>query len=89
MRYWSGEIPHVLHESSLHPQKITVWCGLHDSGVIEPYFFVDINDCHVTVNGHRYRAMITDFSLARIGKLGNGRHVPIGRCHKPQATQHT
>lgn len=61
MRYWSGENPHVLHESPLHPQKITVWCGLHAGGVIGPYFFVDDNDRHVTVNGQRYRAMITDY----------------------------
>ena len=61
MRYWPGENPHVLHETPLHPQKITVWCGLHAGGVIGRYFFVDDNDRHVTVNVNRYRAMITDY----------------------------
>lgn len=61
MRYWQGTNPHVLHESPLHPEKITVWCGFHAGGVIGPYFFVDDNDRHVTVNGQRYRAMIEDY----------------------------
>lgn len=38
MRYWTGENPHVLHETPLHPQKITVWCGFHAGGVIGPFF---------------------------------------------------
>ncbi len=61
MRYWSGNNPHVLHETQLHPEKITVWCGLHAGGVIGPYFFVDDENRHVTVNGNRYRAMLTDY----------------------------
>ena len=40
---------------------MTVWCGFHAGGVIGPYFFVDENDCHVTVNGERYRAMLEDY----------------------------
>ena len=61
MRYWSGENPHVLHKTQLHPQKITVWCGFHAGGVIGPYFFVDDANRHVTVNGERYRTMIRDY----------------------------
>ncbi|XP_065368973.1 uncharacterized protein LOC135961402 [Calliphora vicina] len=51
MRYWSDSNPHVLHESSLHPEKIKVWCGLWAGGVIEPHFFRD----------DRYRSMITEY----------------------------
>lgn len=61
MRYWSGSNPHELHESTLHPEKITVWCGLWAGGVIGPYFFRDDQDRHVTVNGNRYRSMITEY----------------------------
>ena len=61
MRYWSHSYLHVLHESSLHPEKITVWCGLCDGGVIRPYFFLDYQDVHITVNGNRYRSMITQY----------------------------
>ena len=60
MRYSLGENPHVLHETPLHPQKITVWCGWLAGGVIG-HVFVDNNDRHVTVNGNRYRAMIADY----------------------------
>ena len=61
MRYWADNNPHVIHEAALHPEKITVWCGLYAAGVIGPYFFVDDNDRHVTMNGNRYRDMINDF----------------------------
>ena len=61
MRYWSDSKPHVLHESSLHSKKITAWCGLWVGGVIEPYFFRDDHGRHVTVNGNRYRSMITEY----------------------------
>ena len=27
MRYWSDSNPHIRHESSLHPEKITLRCG--------------------------------------------------------------
>ena len=51
MHYWSATNPNVLLETSLHPQKVTVWCGFHAGGVIGPYFFVDVNDRHVTICG--------------------------------------
>lgn len=43
---------HVHNEKPLHPQKITVWYGLHAGGVVGPYFFVDDSGRHVTVNGN-------------------------------------
>ena len=61
MRYWSVANPNVLLETPLHPQKVTVWCGFLAGGVIGPYFFMDENDRHVTVNGERYRAMLEDY----------------------------
>ena len=60
MRYWAATNPNVLLKTPLHPQKVTVWCSFHAGGVIGPYFFVDENDRHVTVNGERYRAMLED-----------------------------
>ena len=51
----------MFHESPLQPQPITVWYGLHAGGVIGSYFLFVDNDRPVTVNGHRYRAMITDY----------------------------
>ena len=53
--------PQVLHESTLHPKKITAWCGLWTGGVIGPYFRRDDQDRHFSVNGKRYRSMITEY----------------------------
>ena len=69
MRYWSVTNPNVLLETPLHPQKVTVLCGFHAGGVIGPYFFVDENDRHVTVNGERYRAMLEDYLWPELNKL--------------------
>ena len=68
MRYWSATNPDVLLETPLHPQKVTVRCGFHAGGMIRPYFFVDENDRHVTVNGERYRAMLEDYLWPELGK---------------------
>ncbi|XP_033225886.1 uncharacterized protein LOC117178566 [Belonocnema kinseyi] len=40
MRYWSGSNPHELHESTLPPEKITVWCDLWGGGVIGPNWMI-------------------------------------------------
>lgn len=69
MRYWSAANPHVVHETPLHPQKVTVWCGFHAGGVIGPFFFVDENDRHVTVNGERYRDMLQRYFFDQLHGL--------------------
>ena len=69
MRYWSDSNPHVLHESALHPEKITVWYGLWAGGINGPYFFRDDQDRHVTVNGKRYRSMITEYFLPQLDDM--------------------
>ena len=69
MRYWSASNRNVLLETLLHLQKVTVWCSFHAGGVIGPYFFVDENDRHVTVNGERYRAMLEDYLWPKLDEL--------------------
>ena len=69
MRYWSATNPNMLLKTPLHPQKVTDWCGFHSGGVIGPYFFMDENDPHVTVNGERYRAMLEDYLWPELDKL--------------------
>ena len=66
MHYWSDSIPQILHESSLRPEKITVWCG----GVIGPYFFPDEQDRYITENGKRYRSMITEYFWSQLDDMG-------------------
>lgn len=45
-RYWGTSNPHVVHESALHPKKVTVWIGICATSIIGPYFF-DGNVNHV------------------------------------------
>ena len=45
----------------MHPEKLTVWCGLWSGGIIGPFFFKNDAGATVTVNGIRYRAMINQF----------------------------
>ena len=48
---------------------MTVWYGFHAGGVNGPYFFVDENERHATVNGERYRAMLEDYLWPELDKL--------------------
>ncbi|GFV31844.1 hypothetical protein TNCV_2087471 [Trichonephila clavipes] len=58
-RIWSEANPQVYVETPLHPEKLTVWCALWDGGIL-----LQNDEGHnVTVNGDRYRAMITNFSF--------------------------
>ncbi|GFW14920.1 uncharacterized protein TNCV_1563821 [Trichonephila clavipes] len=62
-RIWNEANPQVYVETPLHPEKLTVWCALWAGGIIGPYFFKNDEGNNVTVNGDRYRAMITNFSF--------------------------
>ncbi|GFT82532.1 transposable element Tcb2 transposase [Trichonephila clavipes] len=50
----------------LHPEKLTVWCALWAGGIIGPYFFKNDEGHNVTVNGDRYRSMITNFFIPEL-----------------------
>ncbi|GFW40309.1 uncharacterized protein TNCV_1018671 [Trichonephila clavipes] len=58
--------PQVYVETPLHPEKLTVWCALWAGGIIRPYFFKNDEGHNVTVNGDRYRAMITNFFIPEL-----------------------
>ena len=32
--------PHEVHQVTMHPQNVTVWCGFWAGGIIGPYFFL-------------------------------------------------
>ena len=69
MRYWSATNSNVLLETTLHPQKVTVWWGFHARGVIGLYSFVDENDRHVAFNEERYRDMLEDYLWPELDEL--------------------
>ncbi|GFY27659.1 transposable element Tcb2 transposase [Trichonephila clavipes] len=58
--------PQVYVETPLHPEKLTAWCALWAGGIIGPYFFKNDEGHNVTVNGDRYRAMITNFFILEL-----------------------
>ncbi|GFV83757.1 putative transposase [Trichonephila clavipes] len=64
-RIWSEANPQVYVETPLHPEKLTVSCALWAGGIIGPYFKNDEGH-NVTVNGDRYRAMITNFFIPEL-----------------------
>ncbi|GFY10662.1 uncharacterized protein TNCV_2194831 [Trichonephila clavipes] len=65
-RIWSEANPQVYVETPLHPEKLTVWCALWAGGIIGPYFFKNNEGHNVTVNGDRYRALITIFFIPEL-----------------------
>ena len=50
----------------MHPQRVTVWCGLWYGGIIRPFFFEKEQEAAVTVNGERYRTMLNEFLFPKI-----------------------
>ncbi|GFV79792.1 DDE_3 domain-containing protein [Trichonephila clavipes] len=66
LRIWSEANPQVYVETPLHPETLTVWCALWAGGIIGPYFFKNDEGHNVTVNGDRYRAMITTFFIPEL-----------------------
>ncbi|GFU66683.1 transposable element Tc3 transposase [Trichonephila clavipes] len=88
-RIWSEANPQVYVETPLHPEKLTVWCALWAGGIIGPYFFKNDEGHNVTVNGDRYRAMITNFFIPEL----NNHDVQelwfrqdVATCHTARAT---
>ncbi|GFV04455.1 putative DD41D transposase [Trichonephila clavipes] len=63
---WSEVNPQVYVETPLHKKKLTVWCALWAGGIIGLYFFKNDDGHNVTVNGDRYRAMITNFFIPEL-----------------------
>lgn len=68
-RIWASENPQEIHQSPLYPLKLTVWCGFHAGGVIGPYFFFNDAGNAVTVNGDRYRRMLTEYFWEELDDL--------------------
>ncbi|GFV91165.1 transposase [Trichonephila clavipes] len=83
-RIWSEANPQVYIETPLHPEKLTVWCALWAGGIIGPYFKNDEGH-NVTVNGDRYRAMITNFFIPEL----NNHDVQELWFQQDSATCHT
>ncbi|GFV31783.1 putative DD41D transposase [Trichonephila clavipes] len=98
-RIWSEANPQVYVETPLHPEKLTVWCALWAGGIIGPYIFKNDEGHNVTVNGDRYRAMITNFFIPELNNhdvqelwlLQDGAtcHTEVISCHNRFIERHS
>ena len=59
----------MIREKQMHLQRVTVWCGFWTGGIIGPYFFENEAGQVATVNGARYRDMITQFFLPKLDDI--------------------
>ncbi|GFT66365.1 uncharacterized protein TNCV_3208151 [Trichonephila clavipes] len=80
--------PQVYVETPLHPEKLTVWCALWAGGIIGPYFFKNDEGHNVTVNGDRYRAMITNFFIPELNNHDVQELVPTRRRNMTHSSCH-
>ncbi|GFV96506.1 transposable element Tc3 transposase [Trichonephila clavipes] len=88
-RIWSEVNLQVYVETPLHPEKLTVWCAVWAGGIIGPYFFKNDEGHNVTVNGDRYRAMITNFFIPELNNHDVQElwfHQDGATCHAARAT---
>ena len=60
-RIWDDTNPHEIHQLQMHSEKVTFWCGFWSGGIIGPYFFQNEAGVAITINGERYRSMISNF----------------------------
>lgn len=68
-RIWGEENPRIIQEQQFYPQRVTVWCSFWAEGVIGPYFFEGEDGKALTVNGNRYREMVTNFLWSRLERM--------------------
>ena len=68
-RIWGESNPQQMQQLPMHPEKLTVWCGLWSGGIIGPFFFKNDGGATVTVNGIRYRAMIKEFLFPKLDDI--------------------
>ena len=77
-RIWGTENPHAYIERLTHPKRVT-----------GPFFFENGQGDTVTVNGDRYRAMLSEFSFTKIEEEDIGNiwfQQDCAMCHTAEAT---
>lgn len=71
----------MIVEQQMHPQRFTVWCGFWVGCAIGPFFFENAAGQAITVNGVRYRDMLTTFFRPKLKDIdmttcGSNKTVP-------------
>ena len=62
---WGSEAPNIIIEKPMHPQRVIVWCEFCYGGIIRPFFFENLEGFAVTINGERYRAMLSAIFISK------------------------
>ncbi|KAF7265878.1 hypothetical protein GWI33_020625 [Rhynchophorus ferrugineus] len=75
-RFWGTQNPQLIHETSLHPLKTTVWCGIHAGNIIGPYFSENDQGVAVTFTPERYQDMIRNFLVVEMAEQELGDICP-------------
>ena len=65
-RYYALENPDFVADEPLNSPKVVVWCGVSWNRIFGPFFFKDDHGDATTVNGERYRSMISDYLLQEL-----------------------
>jgi len=60
VRFWGTQHPRQIHESTLHAQKVLVWCAVSVQGLIEPFMF----EAYIT--GENYTMMLDSFFFPQL-----------------------
>ena len=68
-KVWDSENSRVISKKEMYPQRVTIWCGFWAGGIIGPYFFENEAGQAATVNGARYRDVITRFFLPKLDNI--------------------
>jgi hypothetical protein len=63
---WSGENPQASVTHSLHPQRVTVWCGFSAKFILPPAFLEG-----ETVNSERYLNILKQHMLPNLPRRSN------------------
>jgi len=58
----------ILHETELHPLRVTLWCAVSSRCIVGPYF-QDENGHTVTVTGNRYFSMLREFFYPELRRM--------------------
>ena len=63
-RIWGTENPHETFEKPRVSPKVQVWCGVHHSQIVGPYFFEE-----PTVTGANYLEMLQTYAIPQLNRI--------------------
>ena len=63
-RIWGTSNPQTVQEVPLQREKVMVWCAMHKTKIIGPYFFRT-----PTVNTQAYKSMLSSYGLRHVAQL--------------------